>query len=411
MAEHQSSGFLNFFRTHEVAALIFLNSDRFKSEENLANHAYHMTWHALDLYEDLITWKSMKKKAQKENKSLSEETKPFTCIHGVVLPKMEKQALYHRNMNADIFSASIQTLLGKQEAIKNLSTQRMKDTLSPQVGFVAEKNPFPICVETLDFLFTENIKTIKKQVHALPRAIKLTKETSQAFNTKSIKQWISFSRPAQEMAWSGHYPEAILGAAIYTSENTYVRSIADMVAENTDIIPDLVTTLDTYNPFTDQEANARLHNKKCKDVWQKHILSIRAPEDSKIFLEVAEQQNESLISGNPTGWCAYALIRVASKIENAGSEGINKAIEVAQETFDQETGAIKWDDLCRFSRMIFVYRREGRQIDVQTLINLCEKTPAYLPLKLALQTTSRQHEGNAHDAASKKKTENPKEYA
>lgn len=237
----------------------------------------------------------------------------------------------------------------------------------------------------MDFLFSESIKNLNKNSRAIPTAIKLTKEIGMTCTAQTIKQWISFARPAQEMAWAGYAPETILGAALYSCENTYVRSIADLVAENMDFKPDLVTTLDGYNPFTDQEANQRLHERKCKETWQKNMLSVRGPEDSKIFYENIKKQNRELMEGRPVGWCAYALMQAANVIETAAPQDLNQAITRAQKTFERESGAVSWENLCRLTRTIFAYRRDGYDITPERLAHICEKSDLYAPVKRTLQ--------------------------
>ena len=87
----------------------------------------------------------------------------------------------------------------------------------------------------------------------------MTTEISQTYDSTIIEQWKSFSLPAQQMAWTGHEPKTIIGAALYTCENTYTQSTADMVAEKMEIKPEPITSFQDFNPFTKNEINAHTH--------------------------------------------------------------------------------------------------------------------------------------------------------
>lgn len=382
LAIHQNSGFLTFFRSFGVLGIFYVNCSRFDTENDLRNHAYHMVWHALALYEDIKA--SHEKRSSKTPSAAAHRLKN---VDGVFLPVLKPQLLYHRNLTADIFSASIQKLLQKDDAIKNLARQRMHDTLTPKPGFIAEKFPFPICMETLELLFSESIKYAGKKGKLLPQAVTITRDIGITYSLKSIEQWKSFSRPAQEMAWAGFDPETILGAAIYTSENTYTRAIADMVAENLEVKPELISSLNDYNPFTDQEANTRLHLRSCKDNMLDILSRIRTPADGKILLKEASKQNRCLLSGHPAGWCANALIRAMDVIEESTLDDMSRTKERAQKDFLSVLAETHWPHIHDFTETLFVYRRNGLDITIENAIQIAEKNENFAFIQKALETT------------------------
>ncbi|MCB1783948.1 MAG: hypothetical protein KDI13_08115 [Alphaproteobacteria bacterium] len=372
LAEHYSSGFLNFFRSYEVLAPCFVNYDRFNSVENLRNHVYYMVWLALELHRDI-----------KEGKDVTLPNGP----DGIIIANLKPLELYHRNLTADIFSATLQALIGQKTAIHDLALHRMNDTLLPQKGYIAETFPFPISLETLDFLFSESMKN-KKRESPLPQAVKMTREIGMTYKPQSLQQWRSFALPAQEMAWSGHDPETILGAALYSSENTYVRAIADMVSEHTGIKPQMITTTNSYNPFTKQEANRHLHEKTCQQTFNNLIYRIRGPQDYKIFVEEAARQNKDLSECRPTGWCAHALLCVALAIEKSSTENSELIQKEAEDIFKEMSARTSWTDILHFSRTVFMRNREGLPTNPVSLINIAARNPEYKYIRTALEKTT-----------------------
>lgn len=388
IGEHHDPGFLGFFRTRATIALLFLNADRFDTQDDLRNHVLHMTWHALALYEDFYkdhdpTKKEKKGTSYKRNKEDQKHIakKRYSLQNGVILTDIDTNEFYHRNLMADIFSSSLQYLQGREDCIKALALYRMRDTLFPKIGFPAERYPFPVSLETLLFHFSESMKNKNKNIKPVTQAINITKEIGATFTIPSIKQWRAFCLPAQEMAWCGFDPETILGAAIYTNENTYVRSIADMVAENMNIKPRMLTTLNDFNPFTEMELNFRQHNKNLNERFASLISKIRAPEDSIIFLREAHRQNRKLSEGNPVGWAAHAFLASAQTIEKTDPRQFAKIKPITQTVFEQELKKINWEDIRMFARQIFRLRRDGHTITPEKIMEISDKENKLQPIK------------------------------
>ena len=400
LAEYFSPGFLGFFRSREIICLFFVNVDRFDLQDDLKNQVLHMVWHALALYDDYMEGmsKSSGRKKQTEKAggddkksgadNLSPSQERFSIIDGeVIIPKLSIQELCHRNLLADIFSSTLQYLHEQEDAIRKLAIQRMRDTLTPQVGFIAEKYPFPISLETLEFLFSENIKTLNKKQRVIPQAVKITKDIGSTYKISAIKQWRSFSIPAQEMAWCGFAPETILGAAIYTNENTYVRSIADMIAEYMEIKPEIFSSLDDYNPFADQELNQRLHENLCRKDFQSLLDKLRTRDDYISFLRMANKHNDKMKNGNPVGWASHALITVSDIIRSSKPrDSVNNLKPVLQQTFEEQMKKIDWKNIRSVARYLFRKKRDGIEINYDLISNIPEKNEDIKIIKSAFET-------------------------
>ena len=380
LTEHNSPGFLGFFRSTDTLCLFYVNSDRFKTERELKNQVIHMVWHALALHKDYKVLEDTNTQIDQTDES----KKKYIIKDGVILPDLSLQEFYHRNLLADIFSASLQNIQGHKEAIRSLAEQRILDTLVPQIGFVSEKYPFPISLETLDFLFSDNLKTINKKMKTVPQAVKITEDISMTYQYSSIKQWRAFCMPAQEMAWCGYAPDTILGAAIYTNENTYVRSIADMVAEQMGIKPKMFSNLNDYNPYADNEMNDRVHAKLVQENISNTLKKIRQPADVKtLFLEMI-RQNDRIMNGNPVGWSAYPFMVATMSLKDNPNLLQSETLAQAERTIIQESQKIPFSELRSISRYIFRKRREGIKIDQSVIEGIPEKTKNIENIKTAL---------------------------
>lgn len=400
LAQHSNPGILGFFRSTATLGLFFVNCDRFNSQEDLKNHTLHMVWHALALYEDFTAAYKMQHQsagtllpparagAKKEPDAPARPDKPepppdtrFEISDGVILARLETQDLYHRNLLADIFSASFQTVHGTENAIRSLAKQRMNDTLTQQVGFISEKYPFPISMETLELLFSESMRSSGRKEKGVALAARITHEIGMTYKINAIKQWRAFCNPAQEMAWCGFDPETILGAAIYTNENTYVRSIADMVAEHLEIKPKIFSSLHDYNPFADQEQNKRLHEKMAMESFRTAIEKIRTPEDHKMFLNEAAIQCLKLRAGNPVGWSAHALLAISDEVILLDAKTLGQQRTRLQNLYEQQLQRVSWENLRTFARFIFRQRRDGQEISAAMIRSIPGKTDDIVIIK------------------------------
>ncbi len=344
IASNTTHGFMGFFKSNDYMALCFINYSEFDSEDNLRNQAFHIAWHAINTYKI------------HENKN------------NILTPSATKKQLCHNNLMADIFSASIQLLQGRANSLESLARQRINETLTPKTGVFTEKFPFPVCLDTLEFMFDNNIDQYKDSKIPVINALNIADKIGKTFEETAPKQWTSFCFPAQEMAWAGYSPNMILGAALYTSENPYVQSIADMVADRIDIKPETVTYLQDYNPFADSQTNERSHNKQCDELINNLLDKVKENGDCKILIEIAKKQNNYLLEKSPMGWCAAALIAAANVIkESTESEISSDILSQARQTFDEEVASLPWDTLAHFSKIKFQYMRSKPNVIISDI--------------------------------------------
>lgn len=372
MARYNKPGFLGFFKNNAYLALCVVNYERFSSEENLRNHSYLIAWHALALYQDFI-------KRKKANKVT------FIDDHNVLIPKLSKDELALRNLSGDIFSASIQMLTKRKNAINSISTQRIQDTLTMQKGFRSEQFPFPACADQVEAMLKNILPSHQKNKRTVQSAVKITEEIQQTYDAAIIKRWKSFALPAQIMAWLGNPSETILGAALYTSENTYTQSTADMVAERMAIKPEPITSFQDFNPFTKDEINEKTHINLNHKTLEASLQRIHGTSDHYILLEIANKQNEMLRKGKIIGWCAGGLLRASEMIKHCQDTSLlNSIISQAKEVFESECKSIHWDTLNHFAFLIFKERRKGRKLSEDDLIELSTQNDEFTTIHNAL---------------------------
>jgi len=363
IAKENKPGFLGFFKQKSYLALCFINYDRFDNVETLRNHAYHIAWHAIALRNDYESSIS----SQKNNSTPLR----FKEEYNILIPNLTPQEYYHRNLLGDIFSACIQTITEREEAFNVLTKQRITNTLHASAGFCAEQFPFPMCVDTLEYVFKHNIRQYKKNKRSVLSAVKITEDVGATYEPTSIEKWHCFSIPAQQMAWAGYNAQTILGAALYTGENTYAQSIADMIAERMAINPQMVTALQDYNPFTNQEANARIHRKLCLDLLYNLLARLITPDDHKIVADVIKKQNDALLKGKVMSWCVPALIPIEELIRECPDKSMMPDLtNQAMEMFEKEIDEIPWETLAYLYNIIFMHRRDNKTITMQNLLDI-----------------------------------------
>ncbi|MGH1456930.1 MAG: hypothetical protein ACRBDI_09130 [Alphaproteobacteria bacterium] len=363
IAQKRKPGFLGFSKQNSFIGLCLLNTDRSETIEQITHNIRHLAWHAIDAYLN-----------NKDN---------------ITIKNPQNIDTKRQNLHADIFASSLQILEGNAQAINNLLKDRIQKTITKEKGFYAEEFPFPICVDTLEFSIKNNIQQYKKEKNTINAAIKITNDVGKTFDDTSLEKWYSFSLPAQEMAWLNYSPEKILGAALYTSENTYTQSNADMVAEKLEIRPQTTASIPDYNPFANQEVNIRLHKKLCAEKYEKIAAKIKSCTDYNLLLHMAKKENEALFEKSSIGWCANGFVKAAEILQHETDETkYHEAMESARKEFEKEINELAWDTLENFSREIFYRKRIDNNITLENLCSIAQKDEEYGSIHYALTHTS-----------------------
>ncbi len=321
----------------KILACFFVNADRLESADEARRHALFLAWQALSLIED---YRNDKKEDYQET-------------NGVIIPKPDKMLRTWKYMLADAFSVLMLEMEKKRDSIGNLGRQRSTTVLTANPGSRPEQYAFPLIYDATRLLYHDMGKTQDPREN-VSRALQLTREIGETFDRTTARQWWTFSRTAQEMAWLGVEDKNILGAAVYSSEDPYVRATAYLVAEALNFQTLLPAAVGSYNPFADPETCERYHMKACDEAFRTAIGRVNQNNSSLPFIDEAQKQNRRLMGGNPIGWCAYPLMCAEVACRTSPTE--------AKITFDKALAEVPWSKVQDITRMIILLRREGADV-------------------------------------------------
>lgn len=353
-----------------VITICTLNLDQFESVKDAKLHAYHQAWHAIDAY---------KFHANPHNRTGASKE--------VIVRRRNILDVGLANLKADTFAAITNALGGNGESIKKIAYWRGIDTLSKRSLYSPERYPFPMGMDACKFAYGQIKNKSVPQKRIIPIAFRLADEVGQTFDADTLKSWIAFSEPAQEMAWRGVVPEKILSAAIYTSVNTQVRSTGHLVAEVTGLEPSQAfDRKEEYSPFADEAYNEALHRKAVLRVFE-DVIAQGVGENSDLpFLEHARIQNDALTEGHVVGWCASALQKAGEAYREAIASGVSPE-EAARRGFNNELHVVPWNALESLGKKVVKTQRKGEVVTMDSLHKLAAEDDTFKGIRDSIEQT------------------------
>ncbi|HEY8189842.1 MAG TPA: hypothetical protein VIF12_04105, partial [Micavibrio sp.] len=219
--------FLGLASRQHMIALTTLNIDEFESQREIRTQAWHMAWHAIHFY-------NQRHKPGRE--------KIFR--DGIIFADYDDDMLLSANLRADAFSAVLCAMNGDKDSIRRLACTRSMDSLIRRAGYNPENYPFPLAMEATQIAFSElagKPPSINRQISV---AWQLAENINRAYDGDALQQWVHFCGPAQNMAWRGEEKDIILGAAVSSSQDTYVRATGFLVSDITQIEPASILSLE-----------------------------------------------------------------------------------------------------------------------------------------------------------------------
>lgn len=360
LAISSKSGLLGFKREDKVLGLFTVNADQFNSMHDAEMQIYQMAWHAIDLHEIRKTPIYQKK-----------------FPSGAMIPKRSALNLSKSHLQADAFVCIFKALNGDNSFTKKMGVRRALQSLSPTSNFKAEDFPFVIAMESCEIAIAEATHSVTTLENKIAAARRISIDVGHAFDEQSIKQWWDYCLPAQDMAWRGITQEEILGAALNTSDNPFVRSIALLIDEITNLNPagsDEIAKI--YNAFVDPDTILDLHRDLINEVFEDAITQGLKDSSPEAFMEAANKQNESLTEGNILGWCANALQNAGKAFENALRDG-TAPDQAARVTFKTDDKSTSWDSLKDLGKKIVDEKKEGFAITMGHIAEICHNNPAF----------------------------------
>ncbi len=226
----------------------------------------------------------------------------------------------------------------------------------------------------------------------MDEALRTARQVAKTVDAEAVKDWISFATDSQDMAWRGYNGEQILGAAMNTSDNTQIRSLAHLIAEITGIKPVSVFDLKgDYSPFATETYNEQLHERTIDLVFNEAMIAARRQRSPEPLIDTANSQNLKLLSGHLLGWCAGALQASARAWAAAGSNS-NEAYDAAKREFESARSRTAWSALRELSGKIVASYRENVPVTLGTLLEISSNDRHAETLVKSIEETMDDHE-------------------
>jgi len=361
LAVHQQKEWFGFKIIDHQLGMINFNVDQFEKKQEAIAHFYHLLWHMIDLYKI------------RRNPSYRNRFRK-----GPIIPKRSDMNLCKANLQGDVFSIALDSVINNKNNLKSFSEKRALETLIPLSHNKPENFPFIMVSDSCeivinDLLLLQKGKEMSQEAQAqfIEKARQMASNISVTFDKNNIQQWWDFCIPAQDMAWRGYSPEDILSAAIHTSPSPFVRSIGYLVQELTDIEPQLSANIQTnYNAFVDPEVNIQTHKELIDTIFEEAVFIGGEENGSRALYRAANRQNEELTRGRFIGWCANALQDAAKAFENALEKGTSP-IQAARMYFEGARDHQQWDALKQLSDDIIDQRRQGYAVTMGHIAEIC----------------------------------------
>lgn len=361
--------------TDSILALFNINIDEFDTPKNARRAIYHHLWHAIDLT---------------EVRGRKEFASKFRS--GPLIPKRSPMNLARLNLQADVFTSVMCGLMGEDNALDLLAHQRAQDSILPVHGRRAEDYPLVIAIESARYAYSQLAVLKPAKTKYLHYARRLAIEVGNTFDDKSIRQWWGFSEPGQDMAWRNLTPEIILGCAVNTSDNAFVRATGHLVSELTGIAPCSGTELaGTYNAYGRKEQNKLLHREIAEKTFAEAVAKGVLEESGHPLISAANQQNENLAEGIILGWCAHALQAAARAFENALSVGASP-LQAAHMEFVGTNDIPTWESLTKMGDTIIEQKRQGLGVTLGTVAEIGSSHADFAPLLGSVRATMKDPE-------------------
>lgn len=303
------------------------------------------------------------------------------------------------NLMADAFAAMMMESKGIKGAIQRLIKRYCELSVKATINMFPEYHPLPMAIDGLNVVYKDLKDDRPPKVGELEHTFMMALEIGQTYDDLSLQQWTRFCLGTQDMVWADFSANEILSAAIYGSDDPYIRSNAYICAESLNTNPVPLKNNDLYNPFSDDDKNERAHMRLCRTAFVKTIEAVNHSENSQLFLDRAAEQTKKLLQGHPIGWCAPALME-AENAYRLFREDPKAEEDIIQNAFHGTCAKIKWFDLKRFNRFIIAQKRRGVTLSLLDVINLVDQNSAYTHYRPAFELIAKYERAQDNQAPS-----------
>ncbi len=344
-------GFLGFGKKIKFTGFAAINVDLYKTEEDALFEMNHLTAQALDTFM-LINKKSLN----------------FDDPDIILQPKRNQLSLARNNLRSDIFSALVMYSNGWESAVQNLAKSRGRRALVTQTFYRPEDYPFVIATDVMNYSIKNLLNNKNNTIVSL---FELSGKISTSFDKHNLKSWINFAGPAQTMAWSGFTEDQILGTAINTSPDPFIKATGNLLCEITSITPDMgLSVTNGANPFVDDQINQINHARLTEETFEMAIIHAIEAESHLPFIRIANNQNEALLKGRVLGWCADALQSAAKTFDQTMKKGMPPA-PASRIEFQRLVSKSEWQSLNNLTAHVIAQRRNGHAMTFTDIGTWC----------------------------------------
>ncbi len=351
-------GLFGFGRKEEKLGLIALNTDISLTRSDLEADLFHELWYVL-YYAHLRDLPEYK----------------YRFHSGIMIPNHTGHTKFITSVKADVFSALLGHMFGDRDAPETLSKKRAQQVLQPSRDPASDIGAYPLVHEATQYAIREYIRIVPPPEKQIDMAWRLAEQIGKTITERAAHEWRAFCTPAQDMAWRGASPPLIVAAAIHTSPDPFIRSLGYLLSEQTGLPDDQTDVLKiSYNSFMDLQKHLPIHDRQADKSFSDAVEKGISANSSRPFLEIANEQNRSLLEGKFLGWCAQALQAAAKAFEDAlgGSHADGIApLHAAQIEFEKNRKTAPLDSLHALSNAVQDKRRQGESLSLEDLPALC----------------------------------------
>jgi hypothetical protein len=367
--------FLGLAVRDSLLALATINVERFDSMKDVRAQAWHLVWHAMDALEH--------RKSPAGSTAVRRET---------ITRKRTDAEMAAANLRADVFATVMAAFQGSGDAVPRLAKMRGVTAMQGRVGHRPELYPFPITAESAGLLLGQIKQKSMSKKKWMDEGLRTARQIAKTVDAEAVSDWISFATDAQDMAWRGYNGEQILGAAMNTSDNTQIRSLAHLIAEITGIKPVSVFDLKgDYSPFATETYNEQLHERTVDLVFNEAMIAARRQRSAEPLIDTANSQNLKLLSGHLLGWCAGAL-QASARAWAAAGPNSSEAYDAAKREFETERSRTAWSALRELSGKIVTSYRENVPVTLGSLLEMSSNDRNAETLMQSIEETMEDHE-------------------
>ena len=331
-------------------AVINLDTTNINDETIIKSNIYGLIWQFISVVKDI--------------NSNNEEF--ITQQDDTFFPKWNHLEAAKRQMYADAFGASVLQIDDLRTAIKHIAKHQIKELFMDLRTFDAKMYPFPAIMETSQLVFEDLIHARGHKETSFQTATKIVDEIDYSIDINTALQWRNFIEPAREMAWARVAVTHILGAALYTSEDVYNRSLAQLVSEILNCEPAPIIEFDGYNAFADADNQNRAHKMACLETFEFAMKTGTLEEKAATFIDFAEQSCDMLLQSKPCGWCTPALFEVAKTLNTS----VNTDKETLSKIFSKEINIMDWNIIRMLNKNLIDRKSQGKKCDLDSIIDI-----------------------------------------